>query len=330
MSSSRVLTPYLANQWASNDGKYLFEKVIKDGSFGTLLKAQRGKYGPRLAILLYHLPWNNGHIRGKKFQGLIGLHHKNIVEILECYECHDPPLPQSSTSSPGSPTFKPPPTAIAIVTNMCLSGSLDMYLGNYRINEETRLRWYKDLTQGLQYLHYNNILHWDISPANIWLQDDSLKIANVGFSKIAYESYGKQKINYGEFMSTCTKSSVPFLAPETFNDLYNFSSDIFSLALVFLVIADAPDNGCHKAVWGNDTEYLGQLLHMKEAPRSLAPVHLLDPPIYYARSQEVNLFNQMLRYDSHLRPDIDSVLECISLMKLGGTDSLSYRWLCSC
>lgn len=317
-----------ANNWASKDGKYVFEKVIADGTFGTVLQAQKGKYGPKLAVLLYQLPWKNGHLRAKKFTELLGLHHRNIVEILECYEAHDPPLSNLYASK-----VLPPPTAIAIVTSVCISGSLDLYLQNYTINEETRLRWYRDLALGLQYLHSKDILHWDVCPSNIWIQDDRLKIANMKFSKLACDAYRQQKflLNYGEFLSTCMKPSVPFVAPEAYKDVYSYHSDVFSLALVFLVIADAPDSGHHTAVWGNTSEYLGQLLHSKEPPRTVAPVHLLDPPISSARPQELNLINEMLKYDCGLRPDIDAVVDTISLMKIGGSgESFHYRWLCYC
>ena len=323
--------PRNANKWASKNGLYNFERKLDKGTFGTYLQAQRGKYGGRMTVLLFELPWG-GAVRQNKFSKSTRLNHRNLVNVAECYECHNPPLSQMSLTQ--FPTT-PPPTAVAVVMELCMSGSLESYLHNYRINEETRLRWYKDLALGLQYLHTENVLHWDICPSNIQIQNDKLKLANVGFTKLAWDEFSLRKLplSYAEFLNTHIQSSVPFMAPELWKGSYNMSSEVFSLALVFFAIAEAPDDGHHKAVWAENKDTLGHLLHSKKPPRTMSPVHLLVPSVTHVRPQETNLFNEMLRYDCHSRPDINTIVSILLSMKEGGGRGNAigtYSWLCSC
>ena len=324
--------PYVLNRWASKDGHYTYEKVLHEGTYGTTLQARRGKFGPRIAILLFHLPWAES-VRDVKLKMVSGLHHKNLVNVLDCYDCHDPPLTAASMTQFRSQTL-PPPTAIAVVMELSISGTLSTYLSKYRVNEETRLRWYKDLAMGLHYLHCQGILHWDLRPENIYIQDDQLKLANVGFVKIAKESNRRKfNCNHGDFLETHIEAAMPFIAPETYSGIYETFSEIFSLALIFLIIAESPDCGYHKARWSNTVDMLGRLLHSRMPPRTIKPVHLLDPPVRQTRPQEINLFDQMLSHDTSTRPTIDGVLNNLQEMKLGGKETITtiaYKWLCSC
>ncbi|XP_011403517.1 PREDICTED: interferon-induced, double-stranded RNA-activated protein kinase-like [Amphimedon queenslandica] len=324
--------PHLLNRWAAKDGHYSYEKVLHEGTYGTTLLARRGKFGPRLAILLFHLPWANT-VREVHLKKLSGLRHKNLVHLIDCYDCHDPPLTTMSMTQFPSKSL-PPPTAVAVVMELSLSGTLSKYLNKYRVNEETRLRWYNDLAMGLHYLHSNGILHWDLRPENIFIQDDQLRLANIGFMQTAKESNRKKfNFNHSVFLEEYVEEAIPFIAPETFGGVYNKSSEIFSLGLIFLAIAESPDCGYHKARWSNTTDVLGKLLHSRLPPRTTKPVHLLEPPVTQARPQESSLFNEMLSHNPHSRPTTEGVLTSLEGITLGGKEtltSMAVKWICSC
>ena len=65
----------------------------------------------------------------------------------------------------------------------------------------------------------------------------------------------------------------------------------------------------------------------------MSPVHLLFPSVTRVRPQETNLFNEMLRYEYHSKPDINTIVSILLSMKEGGgrgNGISTYSWLCSC
>lgn len=314
-----------ANRWATKEGFYTFEKELGKGTFGTVLLALQGKFGQRVAVTLVQLPCGGTISR----ENVLVHHHKNIVRVVDCYECYDPPINRDSVKF--SPKL-PSPTAIAVVMQYCISKDLASYLQSYRVNEVTRLRWYRELALGLQYLHENDCIHWSLNPSSVWINDDSLKIAYAGFSQLVYNNYCNKHVplTYGEFMSQFFKDSVPFLPPEAWTVDYNERSDVFSLALLYLVIAESPDEGHHKAKWGEKVDHFGYLLYRNIPPRNLKPTHLFAPPISTAKHQETNLFDKMLQFDSYERSDLEFVVNELLKMKPGGSLKESWATWCAC
>jgi len=51
------------------------------------------------------------------------------------------------------------------------------------LTEEEAWKYFRDLTLGIEYLHYQKIVHRDIKPSNLLLSDDNhIKIADFGVS----------------------------------------------------------------------------------------------------------------------------------------------------
>jgi serine/threonine protein kinase len=51
------------------------------------------------------------------------------------------------------------------------------------LTEEQAWKYFRDLTLGMEYLHYQKIVHRDIKPSNLLLSDDNhIKIADFGVS----------------------------------------------------------------------------------------------------------------------------------------------------
>jgi len=51
------------------------------------------------------------------------------------------------------------------------------------LTEEEAWKYFRDLTLGMEYLHYQKIVHRDIKPSNLLLSDDNhIKIADFGVS----------------------------------------------------------------------------------------------------------------------------------------------------
>jgi cyclin-dependent kinase 2 len=109
---------------------------------------------------------------------------------------------------------------------------LNHYIKKWKISPERIKTWSKQLLNGLEYLHNNNIIHRDIKPANILLKVENgnyvLKYADFGLSKLWFDDtcpYNNTKV-----------VSVEYRPPELLEDkieLYSYSCDIWSLGCVF-------------------------------------------------------------------------------------------------
>ena len=93
----------------------------------------------------------------------------------------------------------------------------------------TRLSILGGVTEGLQYLHSQDILHRDLSSNNILLTEDLVaKIADLGVAKVVKQSKKSAKI-----LHTNTPGSPVFMPPEALNTQhYGKPIDVFSLGCV--------------------------------------------------------------------------------------------------
>ena len=312
-----------AKRWATKNGLYNFYKQLGESTFGDVLQAKRGKFGPIVAVSIL-LTQRTGEIKLEPLEILWQFSHVNIVCVVDYYHCYDPP--GSSLKMVKSPI------ALSIVMQHCLTRDLGRYLQSYTVSETTRLRWYTDLLRGLEFLHERNIYHGDINPQNVWIEDDKLKLAHAGIAGLAWETPQSNGVSFGRFMSGF-KCSKPFVPPEAWNDEHSLKSDIFSLGLVFIVIAEAPDKGFHQGMWNSEMFELGKLLHKNNPSRTVTPTHLIWPPIMNSTPQETKLFDKILQYNIDDRPDARELLtdlEEIHSKPLDGYLDVNWVKKCAC
>ena len=166
----------------------------------------------------------------------------------------------------------------------------------------------------LQYVHQKDIAHRDLKPENILIDGDGqLKVADVGIAKTLYdqlEAWG----SYQEYMETAA-GTLPYMAPEVFEEHYTISSDVFSIGLVMFVICELPYD-----VRQTDAklvpivqyiglkDYLGQFLaRFHQQVGDQKPTSMMNA--MHCSLDEQKLFDSMLQYNYRHRPTAASVLE---------------------
>ena len=224
-----------------------------------------------------------------------------------------------------------------LVMEFCPKGDLQTYLENHpKVDRKQRLTWYHELASGLSYLHSKDIAHRDIKPANILITANfQLKLGDVGLAKVAYD----YKVNFSldkdfsveNYYMNERAGTVPYVAPEIFARHYQKSSDLFSLGLVFVMIAAEP--GPQYPLVKQDVPpgpqfplvkqledvppYLGLYLHRQRLmlPVFISyPVSLLDVDLQSVPEVEVSLFNAMLTFYYKMRPTANFVKDSLLYM----------------
>ena len=129
----------------------------------------------------------------------------------------------------------------ALIYDYMAKGSLDKYISSNRIQEKgEKLDWNTlyniviGVARGLEYLHRGcntRILHFDIKPHNILLDDDFCpKITDFGLAK-------QCRAKESHVSMTCVKGTIGFIAPEIiFRNLGKVShkSDVYSYGMLVL------------------------------------------------------------------------------------------------
>ena len=131
------------------------------------------------------------------------------------------------------------------------NGTLEDYYKNYKekfnkkgqfipLNQEFIINIFKQLLNGLKYLHKKSIIHRDIKPDNILLdQFDNAKISDFGISTLYYDNNNPENANKDPilFSRSGKVGHRGFICPEIEKGKkYDYRADIFSLGLTMLYL----------------------------------------------------------------------------------------------
>jgi serine/threonine protein kinase len=282
------------NRVAQNGG-YVITKELGSGAFGNVYLAE-SKGGEEVAIKMCKAQADASQEAGI-LRDLLSPH---IVELKKFY---------------GVPIGKE--TIYALVMEYCPKGDLANYLKlhNGPIVEEKRLKWYRQLASGLKYIHGKEIAHRDIKPQNILMTSSlDLKLGDVGLAKAAYE-LSKPDSSFEQYYMNEFAGTKPYMAPEIYDCHYTLQSDVFSLGLVFVMIAEKPTPLMPLVL---ERYVLGQVLHVHRNKRSIQPTLLLDGTHENATDFENNLFDKMLRFDYKQRLRASEIEEHLNTPRLKG------------
>ena len=107
------------------------------------------------------------------------------------------------------------------------------------LDEKIVIKFFKQLLEALIYLHSRSIIHRDIKPDNILLdENNNIKISDFGISALVRDQNELNQDKDLELFSNYTrKGRIDFACPEIhFNNQYDYQADIFPLGLTILCL----------------------------------------------------------------------------------------------
>ncbi|KAE9040671.1 hypothetical protein PR003_g4279 [Phytophthora rubi] len=206
--SSALLTP----REKAMHGRYLIRESFAAGAYGKVCAGQDKSSLEEVAVKIvpkYIL------ISAEEKQSVIreqvihkGLDHPHIVKLLDVYE------------DDGAHYF---------ILERADSGSLNTMITGAGIEENKCREFFRQLLQALEYLHGNNIVHHDIKPHNVLLDDEgtTVKLCDFGASR-AFDAHQTSLPFAGIF------GTVGYIAPELLDgkSSYGPGIDVFSAGIL--------------------------------------------------------------------------------------------------
>ncbi|XP_011654383.1 LEAF RUST 10 DISEASE-RESISTANCE LOCUS RECEPTOR-LIKE PROTEIN KINASE-like 2.4 [Cucumis sativus] len=190
-----------------------FSTKIGEGGYGIVYQ---GKLldGTLVAIKVLKLSKANGEDFINEVMSISRTSHVNIVGLLGfCYTSRK----------------------AALIYEFMANGSLDRFMSRSHNHEMKMLhRIVTGVARGLEYLHCGcstRIVHFDIKPQNILLDEDSNpKISDFGLAKLC-----KRKVSAISMLGT--RGTAGFIAPEVFSPAFgivSYKSDVYSYGMLVL------------------------------------------------------------------------------------------------
>lgn len=145
-------------------GEWKCSEEIGRGSFSTVWKATSTRTQQSAAVKV--IPTADMSVKLKEclqreIHTLFKIRHKNVVELYDSVET---------------------PDKVYLITEFCCGGELRHWNKSIDHSDQEKLSIFKQLVQGITHLHEMHLVHRDIKPHNVLLNDeDQIKIADFGF-----------------------------------------------------------------------------------------------------------------------------------------------------
>jgi len=195
------------------------KKPFAEGIYGKIYDAKWHDRNVVVKVIVSHAEIDK-HIKELKYEANIatGLFHPNVIRLFGTTWIQD--------------------ENFGIVMEKAQLGSLDKWIG--KMNQENTANIALGITDGLDYVHSEGVVHSNLRPQNIMLfrqQDDMIpKIADCGVSKVIRSATMQTTAGTPLYMAPEVRSLCP----------YGSSADIFSLAMMLLESIIAKESSKHR------------------------------------------------------------------------------------
>ena len=123
-----------------------------------------------------------------------------------------------------------------IVMNYAGDETLKSLLRGGALDEGRANVLFRQIVQGVKALHEHSIVHFDLKPANIFINGDVARVGDYGLSKLMSESRGTLSMGRG---------TPYYMAPEMLRRKGDARSDVYSLGVIYyeMLMGDVPFKG---------------------------------------------------------------------------------------
>merc|ERR1712110_1258986 len=270
-------------------GKYTLGRTLGSG-VSCKVKLAKDESGTRYAVKILHQDEQFQELVETEVDTLTKVKHPNIVNLVEVGEGE-----QVNTKKNASKHVK------YIVLELVGGGELfDLVALGGRLDEKFARFYFKQLLDGLSYLHNAGFVHRDLKPENLMLDSNfNLKIADFGFAAPA-------KGKTGDGMLETQLGTASYMAPEIHlgKPYQGPSVDLFASAIILFVILTQrppfssanPSDPHYRLLAANRAEIFWQA--HKDAEEG--------DDIYSAEFKD--LFEKMMALNPAHRPKLEEVL----------------------
>ncbi|KAH6755269.1 receptor Serine/Threonine like protein [Perilla frutescens var. hirtella] len=213
---------------------------LGQGGYGSVYKGTLPDGCPVAVKILIETGYSNGEEFINEVASISRTSHVNIVTLLGfCYEGNKR----------------------ALVYEFMPNSSLDKFLNNNHQSSDCRLdleKLYKiavGIAKGLEYLHTGcntRIVHFDIKPQNILLDDDFCpKISDFGLAKLCKKQQSVLSV-------VGTRGTAGYIAPEVFSRTFggvSHKSDVYSYGMMVLEMAGAREIVENEAIQSSENYF---------------------------------------------------------------------------
>ncbi|XP_032509326.1 interferon-induced, double-stranded RNA-activated protein kinase isoform X1 [Phocoena sinus] len=225
----RSLAPRFDSPVKSKESMYTVDsRFIRDfteitpidaGGFGQVFKAKH-KIDEKTYVIKC-VKYNNEKVE-REVKALAMLDHANIVHYHGCWDGLDYD-PEQSINSLRSKT-----RCLFIQMEYCDKGTLKQWIDDRRGKEQDKclaLVFFKQITEGVHYIHSKQLIHRDLKPRNIFL---------VGMNQIKIGDFGLVTYLKNDEARTSKQGTRQYMSPEQISCMEDYGNevDIFALGLI--------------------------------------------------------------------------------------------------
>ncbi|KAL4432113.1 hypothetical protein ABPG74_014367 [Tetrahymena malaccensis] len=188
-------------------------QLIDAGAFGLVMKAIDSQNGNRVVAIKLMIVTDSETLKHniKEYQRCVLINHPHVVKNFqqlydEDNECY------------------------FIISEFCTKGNLFNYSKQNKLNCEEIIIFTLQILEGLKGIHDKNIIHSDLKPQNILIQEDgSIKICDLGLSK---HLFGQKSItlNMG--------GSLDYMSPQQLEGTLSKQCDVYSVGCIICFLCN--------------------------------------------------------------------------------------------